>query len=145
MSDVSGLTATAVAAGGLSNKLLSGLIDGRLKVMLDTYTIAGTEASGSTITLGGIMPKGANVVAILLYVSANQTTATFSIGDLESATRYASASTSLQTLGTYLYSGKNYVADDTTTTTTDRQIVLTTGGATLSAATLQAAIIYSID
>jgi len=121
------------------------LIDGRLKVMLDDYTIAGTEVSGSTLTLGGIMPKGANVVAILLCVSANQTTATFDIGDAEDDDRYAAASTSLQTAGTYVFGGKNYVTDDTTPTTTDRQIVLTTGGATLSSAELTAAIVYSID
>lgn len=145
MADVKGDVATAVAAGGLSNKVLSGLIDGRLKCMLESYTIAGTEGLGSTITVGGIMPKGANVVAILLFVSANQTAATFSVGDLELATRYASAITSLQTAGTYLIGGKNYVADDTVPATTDRQIVLTTGGATLSAATLKVAIIYSID
>ena len=145
MSDVKGLTATAVAAGGLSSKLLSGLIDGRVKCMLDTYTILGTETAASTITLGGKIPKGANIIAIYLTVSANQTTATFSVGDLESATRYASAVTDLQTAGDYLYSGNNYVVDMTTSTTPDNQIVLTTGGATLSAATLQAAIIYSID
>ena len=145
MSDVKGLTATAVAAGGLSNKLLSGLIDGRVKCMLDTYTIAGTETAASTITLGGKIPTGANIIAIVLYVSANQTSATFDVGDLESTTRYASASTSLQTAGSYVYGGTNYVVDMTTAATPDNQIVLTTAAATLSAATLQIAVLYSID
>ena len=145
MADVKGVVATAVAAGGLSNKVLSGLIDGRLKCMLETYVLLGTEGSGSTITVGGIMPKGANVVAILLSVTANQSALTVSVGDLESATRYASAITSLQTAGTYLIGGKNYVADDTVPATTDRQIVITTGGATVTAATLTVAVIYSID
>lgn len=145
MAEYVGVNATLVAAGGLSNAVLSGLIDGRVKCMLDTYTILGTEASGSTLVLGGIMPKGANVIAIMLYVSASQTSLTVSIGDDESATRYASASTSLQTAGVYVFSGQNYVADDTTPSTTDRQIVLTTGGATATAGTLKAAILYSID
>jgi len=145
MSDVKGVVATAVNTGGLSNAVLSGLIDGRVKCLIDTYTIAGTEVAGSTITLGGKLPKGANVIAILLYVSANQTAATISVGDLELATRYASAITSLQTAGSYLIGGKNYVVDLTVAATPDNQIVLTTGGATLTAGTLQAAILYSID
>ena len=140
-----GTVATAVAAGGLSNAVLSGLIDGRVKCMLETYTILGSEASASTIDIGGLLPKGANVIAIILTVDAAQTTATFSIGDDESTTRYASASTSLQSAGTYVYGGNNYVVDMTTTTTPDNQIVLTTGGATLSAGTLYAAVLYSID
>ena len=145
MADYLGEVATAVAAGGLSNKVLSGLIDGRTKVMVESYTILGTEASASTITLGGIMPKGARVLAIQLYVSAAQTSATFDVGDDEDADRYAAASTSLQSAGTYIFSGKNYITDDTTPTSTDRQIVLTTGGATLTAGTLEAVIYFTID
>ena len=145
MADVLGVVATKVAAGGLTNAALSGLIDARVKAMVDTYVILGTEASGSTITLGGILPKGANVLEIILTVTANQTTATFSVGDAESATRYASAATDLQTAGRYVYAGNNYVCDDTSPTSTDRQIVLTTGGATLSAATLYATILYTLD
>ncbi len=146
MAAIVATVATAVAAGGLSNKVLSGLIDARVKTMLDDYTIDGaTEVVGSTITVGGIMPKGANVIAIIIFVSAAQTSATLSIGDAESATRYASADTSIQTAGTYVFSGKNYVADDTTPTSTDRQIILTTGGATLTAGDLRVAVIYAID
>jgi len=145
MADYLGEVATAVAAGGLSNKVLSGLIDGRVKAMVDSYTILGTETTAKTISLGGIMPIGANVLAIQLYVSAAQTSATFDVGDAEDVDRYAAASTSLQTAGTYIFSGKNYITDDTTPTSTDRQILLTTGGATLSAATLEAVIYFTID
>lgn len=146
MATLAATVATAVAAGGLSNKVLSGLIDGRLKCMLEDYTIGGsTEVSGSTIDIGGIIPKGANVVAIIIYVSTNQTALTLSVGDDESATRYANAITSLQTAGTYLIGGQNYVVDMTTPSTPDNQIVLTTGGATMTAGTLKVAVIYSID
>lgn len=146
MATLLGTVATAVAAGGLSNKVLSGLIDGRVKVLLDDYTIDGaTEVIGTTITVGGLLPKGANVIAILIHVSAAQTSATLSIGDDEDATRYASADDSIQTAGAALFSGQNYVTDDTTPSTTDRQIVLTTAGATLTAGELTVAIFYSID
>lgn len=145
MATAVGVNATLVASGGLANAVLSGLIDGRVKCMLDYYTILGTETTGSTLTLGGIMPKGANVIAIILKVTASQTALTVSVGDDESATRYASAATSLQTAGTYVIGGNNYVCDDTTPSTTDRQIVLTTAAATMTAGTIYAAILYSID
>lgn len=137
--------ATLVAAGGVST-LIQGLVDARFKCMLDSYTLdSGVATSGSTIKIGGIMPKGAHVVAILLFVSTNQSALTVDIGDAESATRYASADTSLQTAGTYLFSGKNYLTDDTVPSTTDRQIVLTTGGAAVTTGQLEAAVIYSMD
>lgn len=139
-----GVNATLVAAGGLST-LTSGLVDGRVKCMLDYYTILGTETAGATITLGGLIPKNANVIAIILKVTANQTSVTVDIGDDEDADRYAAASTSLQTAGTYVWSANNYICDETTASTTDRQIVITTAAATMSAGVLYAAIFYSID
>lgn len=136
--------ATLVAAGGVST-ILSGRVDGRVKVMSDSYTLLGTESIADTLDIGGIMPKGANVLAIILYVDTAQTSMTIDIGDDESSTRYASADTSLQSIGTYVFSGKNYIADDTTPSTTDRQIVLTIGGAAPTAGQLEAAVIYSLD
>lgn len=145
MATLKAINSTLIDAGGLST-LLSGLVDGRVKCMLDSYVIGGSaETSGSTLDIGGNLPKGANVIAIVLSVSANQTSATFDVGDDEDADRYAAASTSLQTAGTYVISGKNYVVDMTTVATPDNRIVLTTGGATLSAGTLYTAVLYSID
>lgn len=135
--------ATDAQAGGLANWMAKGLIDARVKTMLDDYTIGGsTETSGSTIDVGGVLPSGANVVAIVIYVSTAQTSLTLSIGDDASATRYASASTSLQTAGTYVFSGQNYV---TGTTSGDTQILLTTGGATMTAGNLRIAVFYTFD
>lgn len=142
MTAYAGTVATAVAAGGLSNAVLQGLIDGRVKAMVENYTIAGTEASGSTIDIGGILPKGANIIAILLTASAAQTALTTSVGDDGSATRYGSALTGLQTANSVVVvPGKNYVV----TGTNDTQIVLTTGGATMTAGTLYAVILYTND
>lgn len=142
MATVLGTVATVVDSGGLNNAVAQGFLNARVKAMLDSYTIVGTEAAASTITLGGLLPTGAKVVAIILYVSAAQTSLTVSVGDDASATRYASAATSLQTAGTYLIGGKNYVVG---TATGDNQIVLTTGGATATAGTLQIAVLYTID
>lgn len=142
MSDVLGTVATAVAAGGIANQVVQGNIDARVKAHLDSYTIAGTETTGSTITLGGLIPKGAKVLEINLDVSANQTSATFDVGDSADADRYATASASLQTAGRYTFYGDQYVIG---TATGDNQIVLTTGGATLTAATLKCEVIYVMD
>lgn len=137
-----GTVATAVASGGVTNKLLRGLIDGRVKAMVETYTILGSELSGSTITLGGVLPVGANIIKIELSVSAAQTSATMSVGDAGSATRYASALTGCQTAVTIFSApGKAYVI----TGTSDTQILITTGGATLTAGTLYATILYTND
>jgi len=137
--------ATLVAAGGVST-IIQGLVDGRVKAMLDSYTIGGsTETSGSTLDIGGNIPKGAHIIAIILYVSAAQTSLTVDIGDDEDADRYAAASTSLQSAGTYVFSGQNYNVDMTTASTPDNQIVLTTGGATMTAGQLEAVVLYTID
>lgn len=133
---------TAVDTGGVVNAVLNGLIDARVKVNVENYTILGSELSGSTINIGGNLPKGAVILAIVLMVSAAQTAATFSVGDAGSATRYASAHTGLQTaVVPVVIGGKNYVI----TGTSDTEIVLTTGGATLTAGNLDAFILYAID
>lgn len=142
MATVKGVNRTLIDAGGVST-ILGGMIDGRVKVMLDTYALTTGNLSGDVIKLGGTLPVGANVIAIVLSVSAAQSSLTASVGDSGSATRYVSASTALQTAVTPLViSGKNYVV---ATSGTDDIILLTTGGATATAATLYAAIFYSVD
>lgn len=140
--NVRGTNNTVVNTGGIS-QILGGLINARVKAMLDTYTISASDlAVGSTITLGGTLPKGANILAIVLYVSAAQTSATFDVGDAGSSTRYASAHTGLQTANTpVIIGGKNYVI----TGTSDQNIVLTTAGATLAAASLYAFVLFTTD
>ena len=137
--------ATLVAAGGVST-IIQGIVDARVKCMLDSYTlVAGTVTSGSTIDIGGKMPKGAHVIAIILFVSSAQVALTIDIGDDENSTRYASADTSLQAIGTFVFSGKNYNVDLTTASTPDDQIVITTGGAAVTAGQLEAVVVYSQD
>ena len=142
--DVVGVNRTAWAAGGLANKLLSGLIDARAKIMLDSYTMTATEATGSTLKLCANIPNGANVVAIVLYASVAQSSLTVSVGDGASATRYATTNTGLQSAvpSITILPGLNYVVG---TTTNDNYLLLTTGGATSTAGIIYAAIIYTMD
>ena len=141
-SNVLGKNNTLIAAGGVQ-KILSGLVDGRVKVMADTYTM-NSETSGSTIKMGGAIPTGANILLIALSASAAVASLTISIGDSNSATRYVSASTACQTaLVPVLYTPQAYVIG---TNTGDTQILLTTGGASLaSSGTIQVLVFYSLD
>lgn len=138
--------AVQVAPPSPANWLTAGFINGREKVNLDYYVALGTEVAGSVIYMGALLPIGAKITAIDLFSSANTASLTVSIGDLNSATRYASADTGMQTLRIKTFSGMVdasvgfYVigANPTTPTTTnnDQQIILTTAGATLAAGTV---------
>lgn len=121
-----------------------GLTNARVKANLDSYTIGGsTETSGSTIDLGGLIPKGARVKTLGLHVTTNQSSLTFKLGDDADDDRYvASGNTSLQTAGLYEFSGKNYQVG---TTSGDDQIVLTTGGATMTAGQLEFYVEYTMN
>ena len=144
MATVLGTVATAVAAGGLSNKQLSGLIDGRVKANIDTYVAVGTEASGTVIKVGSVLATGANVIAVLVVGSAASAALTVSVGDGGSGTRYVSASTAFQSAAASLLAalGAGYIV---TGSGGDGQIQLTTGGATLAAITLTVITLYTLD
>lgn len=139
MTTYKGTTQTFRDTGG-ETQFAGGIWRAKEFVILDFYTILGTEASGSTIKLFGSLPAGANLIQIELYVSAAQTALTASIGDADSTTRYKSATTDLQTAGSYRYSLQGRVVG---TSTYDNQILITTGGATATAGTLFAVLRYT--
>ncbi len=137
--------ATLLDAGGVST-IAGGRVNARPKIDTDSYTAdGGTETSGSTIDIGRHVPKGSRMVALMIFVDTAQSSLTIDIGDDESTTRYASADTSLQAVGTYLFSLQNYLVDLTTASTPDDQIVITTGGATMTAGQLEFVVISTID
>ena len=142
---IGGTSTTTTGTGGVQ-KILSGLLDARVKVSLDYYTIGGsTEVTGSTVKLFSNLPAGANVVRIVLYASSTQTALTLSVGDGASATRYASSSSTAATMSSvapFTIEGSLYVIG---TNTNDNYILLTTGGATMTAGVLYGAIYYTID
>lgn len=123
--------------------LTAGYVNGREKLMIDYYVALGTEGIGSKITMGNPLPVGAKVLSIDIITSAATSSLTLSVGDLDSATRYASADTGPATKQTIRYTGMIdatvgfYVIGTNpatpTATDNDTQIVLLTGGATLGA------------
>ena len=131
---------------GVYNWLTPGYVDGRKKVNLDFYVGLGTESAGSTINVGSLLPVGAKVIAVRVHASAATSGLTFSVGDLNLATRYASADTGPASKGVSTYTGfidsvnGPYLIGQNPTTPTatnnDQQIVLTSGGATLGAGTI---------
>lgn len=121
--------------------LTAGYVNGRDKVMLDYYVALGTEAAGTVILMGQPLPIGAKVLSVTVTTSANTGGLTVSVGDLDLATRYASADTGPATSRRTAYNGiidannGAYVVGTNpaspTATDNDQQIKLTTGGATL--------------
>lgn len=153
--DYFGVVATQVALGGIdtavtpSDWLLPGVIDGRVKCMIDTYTAAGTEVAGKVIAMGKALPAGANVIGIFLSTSASTGGLTISVGDYANTTRYASA-VAFATANTMVIApGNAYIIGTTTWTTTytfDNQIILTTGTSTLGTAqVIYCVILYTLD
>ena len=151
-----GVVTTAVIAGGVSNWQLPGLIDGRVKVMIDTYVLVGTEAAASTIAVGKQLPVGANVLMIQLMATVAQSSLTVTVGDKVLAQRYGvAADTALQTAyktliatpvaGVYVTTDGSLTAANLPSATNDCQIIVTTAGATATAGTLAAQIYYTLD
>ena len=129
-----------------NNWLTPGYVDGRKKVNLDYYIGLGTESAGSIINMGALLPVGAKVLSISIHTSAATSGLTMSVGDLNSATRYANADTGPASAGIHSYTGfidstnGAYLVGQNpanpTATNNDQQIILTTGGATLGAGTI---------
>lgn len=135
----------------------AGYVNGREKVMLDFYVGLGTETTGSVLLMGNPLPAGAMVISIDVFSSANTASLTTSVGDLNSATRYASAATDMQTLRRATYSGMvgaaaapfyvigtNPGTGATGAFTGDAQIILTTGGATLGTGTIYGVCVHFV-
>jgi len=127
-----------------SNWLTAGYVNGREKCNLDFYVTLGTEAAGTVIYMGAPLPQGAKVLSVSVSVVAATSGLTVSIGDLNSATRYATNLTGPATANSqttahgcidatngYYVVGTNPGTGSTALTTGDAQIILTTGGATL--------------
>lgn len=152
MATVNGVVyAVMIAPPQASTWLTAGYSNGREKVNIDYYVALGSETSGTVILMGSLLPVGAKVISVAVTTSASTSSLTVSVGDLDSATRYASAATGPATLGISTYNG---IIDATngayvigtnpatpTATDNDQQIKLTTGGATLAAGTIVGCIV----
>lgn len=144
--------AVQVAPPSPSTWLTAGFINGRVKCNLDFYVALGNEVAASVLYMGAPIQVGAKILSIDLLSSVNTASLTVSIGDLNSATRYASADTGMQTLRIKTFSGMvdatngYYIIGSNpavpTATNNDQQFILTTAGATLAAGTVIGLSVY---
>jgi hypothetical protein len=134
---------TSVTAVGTSAWQTAGYVNGRVKVNLDYYA-CNTDVSATVIYMGAKLPIGAMVLAHVITATAALSGVTLNIGDLDSGTRYVSATASLQTAGTYVFTGfvstVPYIIgtnpssggiSTATATDNDQQIVVTVAGGTM--------------
>lgn len=145
MATVKGVNRTLADDPVGSNIMDPGVQQGKVRVIMDTYE-ASSVAIGSIIEVGGLIPKGARVLDVVLTHDALGA-ATVDVGDYEDTDRYfndesvASANT-LHRLN--LIDGRQYKVDETTpgATSTDRQVIITTAGAVISG-TIKIEIYYT--
>ena len=142
MATVKGVRQTAIDAGGLSNQQAAGLVDGRVKVYTDTVAdLAATQTGvADVLELFGELPAGAKVLMIKLVQTGTQT-ATISVGDSASATRYhAAGATDINTAEAIMHiPGHQYVIG---TATGDNRILLTTASAAITG-TIKTVVYYT--
>jgi len=166
MSATAGILAVmnkAQSVGGVGNWQTPGYIRGNVRCMIDYYVAVGSgEDAGSTIEFFPSLEAGTVVMGFIAYTSGTTSSLTFSLGDLDSASRYASGSTAWQAAGSTLISsiwasattgpyvvGTNPATSGVftpTSTDDDRQILVTTAGAALTSAHVYGLImLYTID
>jgi hypothetical protein len=166
MSATAGILAVmnkAQSVGGVGNWQTPGYIRGNVRCMIDYYVAVGSgEDAGSTIEFFPSLEAGTVVMGFIAYTSGATASLTFNLGDLDSATRYASASTAWQAAGSTLISsiwasattgpyvvGTNPATSGVftpTSTDDDRQILVTIWGASLVSAHVYGLImLYTID
>lgn len=147
MATVNGVVYQVYQGPPTPNTWLSpGYVDGRKKVNLDFYVGLGTEGAGTVINMGALLPAGAKVLSVSVHTSAATGGLTISVGDLNSATRYGSASTGPAAKGITSFTGLIdpvngfYLIGQNPASPTalnnDQQIIFTTGGATLGVGTI---------
>ena len=166
MSATAGILAVmnkAQSVGGVGNWQTPGYIRGNVRCMIDYYVSVGSgEDAGSTIEFFPSLEAGMVVMGFIAYASGATASLTFNLGDLDSATRYASASTAWAAAGSTLISsiwasattgpyvvGTNPTSGGVftpTSTDDDRQILVTTAGASLISTRVYGLImLYTID
>ena len=145
MATVKGVNRTIADATTVSHTLQPGLFGGVVRCMIDTYELDST-VSGTVIEMGGELPEGAQVLAVLLVHDAMGSSVTMDVGDAEDVDRYldgvdvSSAGSSWSNLA----DGVEYEIDMTTASTPDNQVLITTGGATGSG-TVKLLTLYTND
>lgn len=143
--NVLGVIATAVNSGGLANKQQNGYIDARSKSNFDTYTTLGTEVTGSTIKMCGLIPVGALIRNVTLVTTAITGGASIAVGDSTTSNRYipATVTSSAAKTSCIATAGIGY---EIGTNAGDNQILLTVSGGTLAVSgTIEVIVDYAFD
>jgi hypothetical protein len=166
MANYNSTLATAMGAtptkGGPAEWQLPGVIQSSVKIYRDYYVTTGAEANSTirffTDGINNVLPDGANILKMDFYVNASEAGITVSVGDLNCATRYLSASTTFN--GTSpavnativvpgLVSGVPYIIGTNPSNATlgnitngDNQIILTVNGTTMTANISVCGILY---
>jgi len=142
MATIKGVNQTLIDAGGVA-VISAGQLNGRVKVNMDSYSLASQTGATDVLRLFGTLPAGARVLGIRLMQTGTQTS-TISVGDLASAARYlAAGATGIQTAQASLYIPcAQYTIG---TSTNDNQIIITFAGAVGAAGTLYAEVYYVTD
>lgn len=126
----------------LNQKTDASLSGGNLRVISDVITF-GAEASGSTLTLGGIkLPEGAVVHYGVITTDTSTGSATFSIGIAGATAKYRALAAFTTTNTPTLFGVGAAVG---TALTAQEQLIITTAAASLpSSGRLVVSIVYSI-
>lgn len=145
MGTVKGVNRTIMDAVTPADILDPGLAGGKVRCMLDTYVADASEEAGTVIEMGGDLPRGARVLDVIL---ANPDgSATMSVGDAASATRYEDSVAAGAIEHTSVAGGLGYeILTDPDATTPTNQILVTTIGDTLDTGlTTTIVILYTVE
>jgi hypothetical protein len=132
MAEYKGVNYTKYETPTADNITDPGELDGKVRVMTDSYEATG-QVAGSTIKMGKPLPGGARILNIILAMDALGGSSTLAVGDAVSAARYLAASDSSSAI-------IREMSDGTTvdgllheiTTGTDDVIIITTAGGTIT-------------
>ena len=153
MSTVYGVNRTLANTPEESDITDPGLLEGKVRVMTDTYEAAST-ASGTVIEVGRKLPVKARILEIELITDALGSSRTLTVGDYNDVNRYITATTcntgNLRTrlliIDGFLYEilGTHDTKTGGEGLSTDRQIILTVGGGSASG-TIKLVIYYTYE
>lgn len=129
MSTLKGARRTLADTPTGGNITKPGSLGGKVRTMVDTYTILGTESDGDVVQMGTKLPKGSFVVGQQLSCNASvAATVTIDVGDAEDADRYMAgvdcSSAAINRIDEP-DTGCGYEVDETDADNLDSQILLT--------------------
>src|SRR3990167_7115262 len=117
MATVKGVNRTLADNPTGSNIMDSGVQEGKLRTIMDTYEAAAI-AIGTIIELGQYLPKGVRIVEVCLMADALGAGVTLKVGDYEDDDRYIEVSgtwnSANQVQRLNAIAGRQYKVDETT-------------------------------